>query len=349
MPFPNVPLDALENFGLDEIDANTFRSKKTLPKPNPGSTGVYGGALAGQAILAAMKTAPGYIPNSLHSSFLRPTSDQLEVEWKVESISQGRNFCSRQVKATQNGKLTYLANISLTKKNSHRNANREYDEYKKKVAASVEETLSGDNNDDDDDEDDDDEPEVLRPFEFQTPYPKMLTDNPPESLQVDTRQNDILVYHKNPPEIYDLSLTPQEEQLQISERKVSWYAQWGAKEGELNKPVLNVDSPEMQFLGLAYISDSFLLLILARVIRLKSVDLSFLVHYWSVSLDHTVYFHDDDFDSTKWMGFSMRAMRCINGRVLLEVEIYNEKGFHVATAVQEGLIKFDSLKEEMKL
>lgn len=351
MPYPNVPIDVLQYFGLNEIDAKTFRTKQNLPKPSPLSTGVYGGALVGQAIIAAMKTAPGYTPNSLNSSFLRPTSDKLEVEWQVETISQGRNFCTRQVKAMQNGKFTYLANISLSKKNSHINAKTEYEEYKKKLAALAEEKLARGNEDEDEDEDDDDDdvPEVLKPFEFQTPYPKLLSDNPPESLEVDTRQNDILVYHKNPKEMYDLSLTPHEELLQIAERKVSWYAQLGIKEGEINRPVLNGDSPEMQFFGLSYISDSFLLLLLARVIRIKSVNLSSLIHYWSVSLEHTVYFHDDDFDCTKWMGFSMRAMRLINGRVLLEAEVYNDKGFHVATVMQEGLIKFDSLKEEMKL
>lgn len=346
MKFPNEPLDAQECFGVDEIGPNAFRSKNTMPKPSPASTGAYGGALAGQAVLVAMKTAPGYLPNSLHSNFLRPTSGNKLVDWTVENISQGRNFCSRQVRALQEGKVTYMANISLTKKNSHEEATKEYEDYKKSAGNKV--NNKDKDNDDDDDDDDDEVSEVIKPFEFQTPYPEWLNQHSPETLEVDRRQNQILVYHKVPPQMFDLSLTPEEDKLQMGERRVAWYAQWGANEEDLKQKVFNVE-PEMRYPGLAYISDSLFLLILARTFRLKSVDLTHLVHYWSVSLDHTIFFHDDDFDSTKWMGFAMRTMRLINGRVLLELEIYNDKKVHVASVVQEGLIRVDHLKEDLKL
>lgn len=58
---------------------------------------------------------------------------------------------------------------------------------------------------------------------------------------------------------------------------------------------------------------------------------------FDVSLDHTIYFHDDDLDATKWVGISMRPTRSEHGRTLMICDLYNDKGKQVATVVQERL------------
>ena len=58
---------------------------------------------------------------------------------------------------------------------------------------------------------------------------------------------------------------------------------------------------------------------------------------FDVSLDHTIYFHDDDLDATKWVGISMRPTRSEHGRTLMACDLFNNKGKHVASVVQERL------------
>ena len=58
---------------------------------------------------------------------------------------------------------------------------------------------------------------------------------------------------------------------------------------------------------------------------------------FDVSLDHTIYFHDDDLDGTKWVGVSMRPGRSEHGRTMMACDLYNEKGKQIATVVQERL------------
>ena len=94
---------------------------KPLVKPHPTVRGVFGGNLAGQALLVAMKTCdPEFSPHSLHSYFIRAGSDTIPVEWDVQVVSDGNSFCNRSVKGIQNGVVIYIASISLTRRNSYK-------------------------------------------------------------------------------------------------------------------------------------------------------------------------------------------------------------------------------------
>lgn len=58
---------------------------------------------------------------------------------------------------------------------------------------------------------------------------------------------------------------------------------------------------------------------------------------FNASLDHSVYFHDDDFDVTKWCTTFMKVSRICNDRALIKAEIYSNNGLHIASIVQERL------------
>lgn len=60
---------------------------------------------------------------------------------------------------------------------------------------------------------------------------------------------------------------------------------------------------------------------------------------FNVSLDHSVYFHDDDIDPTHWTAVSFKTTRLSHDRALLVCELYNDKNVQVATVVQERLFK----------
>ncbi|GBL48591.1 acyl-CoA thioesterase II [Candidozyma auris] len=321
-------------------DTHVFVSNHRLTKPSKKSKGVYGGNLAGQALLAAIRTAPeGFTPHSLHSHFVKSVSDQHRVKWTVEEISNGKTFCNRSVKAWQDKQIRYIANISLTRKNCFRQSEREYYEYeerqeqKKKEAAARGEEY---------DPDDDGEPIKSKPFSFQTPLPRWLLEERREDMAVDKRSANRYIYHKIPHQFVSLEDTKYEDKVPVTERKMSFFVRLG--DGNLK-----IKDSAFQFVGLGVLSDSLFLTRLARVLRISTVNLNQTGHYFSVSLDHIIYFHDSDFDCTQWVAFGFKAVRLINNRVLLEAEMYNEAGQHVATIIQEGLVHFNGLEKQAHL
>ncbi|PVH17958.1 acyl-CoA thioesterase II [Candidozyma duobushaemuli] len=309
--------DFEEALGIKEVrpegDIHVFISNHKLTKPQKNSKGVYGGNLAGQALLAAIKTAPeGFTPHSLHSHFVKSVSDQQKVKWTVEEVSNGKTFCNRSVKAWQDKSIRYIANISLTRTNSFKQAEREYYDYeerqeklKKEAAARGEEY---------DPESEDAEPMKLKPY----------------------------IYHKIPHQFVSLEDTKYEDHVPVTERKMSFFVRLG--DGSLK-----IKDPAFQFVGLGVLSDSLFLTRLARVLRISTVNLNKTGHYFSVSLDHVIYFHDSEFDCTQWVAFGFKAVRLTNNRVLLEAEMYNEAGQHVATIIQEGLVHFNGLEKSAHL
>lgn len=326
--------------GRPEGDAHVFVLNHTLTKPQKRSKGVYGGNLAGQALLAAIKTVPeGFTPHSLHSHFVKSVSDQHRVKWTVEEVSNGKTFCNRSVKAWQNKSIRYIANVSLTRNNSFKQAEREYYDYEERIAKRKQEAAA---RGEEFDPDDDDEPVKLKPFSFQTPFPRWLQEERREDMMVDKKSANRYIYHKIPHQFVSLEDTKYEDRVPVTERKMSFFVRLG--DGDLK-----IKDPAFQFVGLGVLSDSLFLTRLARILRISSVDLNRAGHYFSVSLDHVIYFHDSEFDCTKWVGFGYKAVRLTNNRTLLEAEMYNEAGQHVATIIQEGLVHFNGLEKEVHL
>lgn len=72
----------------------------------PGGVGrVYGGQVIGQALMAANKTVPESRPvHSLHAYFMRPGSEDHEIDYRVEADMDGGSFSNRRVVAWQQGK-----------------------------------------------------------------------------------------------------------------------------------------------------------------------------------------------------------------------------------------------------
>lgn len=322
-----MTLDVEFDLGIKKIGDNKWVGNKPLEKPNPLSRGAYGGNIAGQALLVAIKLAPeGFTPHSLHSLFTKAVDDTTPVVWEADEIHNGKSFCSRTVKALQDGTIKYLANVLLTKRNSFNEAKNLYDEWTRNHKEG----------------DEDDDPPSLKPFRFFVPYPEWLKNHSPELLEVlDFGCNNAVC--KISPEFVSLDLTKDEDQARSSDRRQACYLQWG-NDGEVK-----FTDPAFQFVGLGILLDSIFLTRIARVLRIPHLDHSQRLQYVSLSLDHVIYFHDADFDSTKWMGFAFKATRIANGRVLLEGELYNLDGRQVATVFQEGLVYFNGFEEGAKL
>src|ERR1700761_6356907 len=89
---------------LEQVEVNLFRGrspKETLQR-------VFGGQVAGQALVAAGRTAPPERPvHSLHAYFIRPGDPTVPLIYSVEPVRDGRSFTTRRVSAIQHGKTIF--------------------------------------------------------------------------------------------------------------------------------------------------------------------------------------------------------------------------------------------------
>ena len=76
---------------------------------------IFGGQVAGQALMAAGRTVPAERGvHSLHSYFLRPGDPYEEIRYAVDRIRDGRSFTTRRVVAWQERKGEDVAIFALT-------------------------------------------------------------------------------------------------------------------------------------------------------------------------------------------------------------------------------------------
>jgi len=81
----------------------------------PGGIGrVFGGQVVGQAIMAASKTVAEDRPiHSLHCYFMRPASEDHEIDYAVDADMDGKAFSNRRVVARQQGKVLFNMTASF--------------------------------------------------------------------------------------------------------------------------------------------------------------------------------------------------------------------------------------------
>ncbi|VDL80805.1 unnamed protein product [Nippostrongylus brasiliensis] len=100
---------------LEKIDKNLFLARHLLKGRNSLPV-VYGGQVIGQALSAATATVgSGFLPNSLHSYFVQSGNVDMPILYMVDRIRDGRSFCTRLVKAVQNGNAILTVQISFHK------------------------------------------------------------------------------------------------------------------------------------------------------------------------------------------------------------------------------------------
>ena len=96
---------------LEEREPDVFVGQT----PSTERQRIFGGQVAGQAIMAAGRTVdPARGVHSLHSYFLRPGDPAAEIRYAVDRIRDGRSFTTRRVVAWQMRKGEEVAIFALT-------------------------------------------------------------------------------------------------------------------------------------------------------------------------------------------------------------------------------------------
>jgi len=104
-------LDDLVNLlDLEAIEVNIFRGVS----PDENRQRVFGGQVAGQALVAATRTVElGRYVHSLHAYFLRPGDPTVPILYEVDRIRDGKSFTTRRVVAIQHGKAIFNLQASF--------------------------------------------------------------------------------------------------------------------------------------------------------------------------------------------------------------------------------------------
>lgn len=291
-----------------------FEGILKLYKPSHNSRGVFGGNLCAQALVVAMETAPvNFVPHLLHLYFVLAGCDETKCSYTVERLSDGKVFCNRLIKVTQSGELKYVVMVSLTNKNLTHETRRRY-----------EQTKSG-----------------QLGFEFQTPVNLTFYKYSLDELET-IKDYDFsgLLEHKFPPNFCDHQVDIDEHKKTAAERDLLFWIRCNDERPHDSK---------YRYAGFGLISDLIYLTSLLRILHLPAHDdPRFPIgptggknnHFFSVLLDHAVYFHDDDFDPTDWTFVNFKTPRFSNNRVYIQAGYYNRQGKLFALVVQEGLVLF---------
>jgi len=101
----------IELLDLEELEVNIFRGRS----PQENRQRVFGGQVAGQALVAAGRTVEDRVVHSLHAYFLRPGDPTIPILYEVDRIRDGRSFTTRRVVAIQRGRAIFHLSASFQK------------------------------------------------------------------------------------------------------------------------------------------------------------------------------------------------------------------------------------------
>src|SRR5947209_15682463 len=103
--------DLIALLDLEAIEVNIFRGVS----PDVNVQRVFGGQVAGQALVAAARTVEpehGHV-HSLHAYFLRPGDPSIPIIYEVDRTRDGRSFTTRRVVAVQHGRAIFTLSASF--------------------------------------------------------------------------------------------------------------------------------------------------------------------------------------------------------------------------------------------
>ncbi|HYN93827.1 MAG TPA: acyl-CoA thioesterase II [Pilimelia sp.] len=274
-------LDVLD---LDQLGETVFRGMS----PPVGPQRVYGGQVAGQALVAAGRTVdPSRHVHSLHGYFVRPGDPVEPIEYRVEKIRDGRSFSVRRSVALQHDRAIFFMSASF-----HRD-----EEGLDHHAAAPADVPPPD--------------EVPTMAERLARYPDRLGIWSLIPRPIDVR------YVGEPGWV-----APGDRPAEPSQRV------WMRIDGTLP------DDPLLHACALTYASD---LTLLDSVLSVHG-------EVWGpggvvgASLDHAVWFHRR-MRADEWFLYDSGSPSASGARGLAAGRIFSRDGRHLATAVQEGLLR----------
>ncbi len=274
----------LEILDLKQVDAATF----TGDSPQTGAQRVFGGQVAGQALIAAGRTVdPTRNVHSLHGYFVRPGDPTEPITFHVETIRDGRSFSVRRSTAKQHGKTIFFMSASFQL---------------------LEEGL-----------------DHHEPAPVGVPDPEDV----PTMRDWVTRYPSRRAAFNASPQAVDVRYIGQPGWVPPGDRDADPQQRvWMRVDGKLP------DDPLIHACALTYASD----------LSLLDAVLSYHGEVWGpggvvgASLDHALWFHRT-FRADEWFLYDSASPSASGARGLANGRMFTRDGRHIASAVQEGLLR----------
>jgi acyl-CoA thioesterase-2 len=274
---------------LERIEDDIFRGVSPAESP----VRVFGGQVAGQALIAAGRTVPEERRvHSLHAYFIRPGDPRIPIVYEVDRIRDGRSFTTRRVTAIQRGKAIFALSASF-----------QVEEQGIEHASAM--------------------PDVPSPTSLPTYGERAATAQLKLSGRLATTPRPIDLRYVTEPAWLSRSTGPSDGRHRV----------WMRADGVLP------DDQLLHVCVLTYCSDMTLLdAVLAR----HGV-------YWGLddvsgaSLDHALWFHRP-FRADEWLLYDCASPSASGARGLATGQFFTQSGVHVATVVQEGLLRVNPVQ-----
>ncbi|HEX8347744.1 MAG TPA: acyl-CoA thioesterase II [Actinoplanes sp.] len=274
----------LEVLDLESTGPSAFRGLS----PQVGAQRVFGGQVAGQALVAAGRTVdPQRFVHSLHGYFVRPGDPAVPLEYRVENVRDGRSFSVRRSVAFQHDKPIFFLSASFQV---------------------VEEGL-----------------DHHAPAPLGIPGP----DDVPTMAQRMAEYPERLAAYSRAPQAVDVRYVGEPGWVRPGDRPAAEFQRvWMRIAGKLP------DDPLIHACALAYASD---LTLLDSVLSVHG-------EVWGpggvigASLDHALWFHRP-FRADEWFLYDCTSPSASGSRGLATGRMFTQDGRHIASAVQEGLLR----------
>ncbi|RCK54957.1 Peroxisomal acyl-coenzyme A thioester hydrolase 1 [Candida viswanathii] len=269
-----------------------------------GIPGAYGGDTLVQGVNAAWDKKD-FQPHSVHSYFVKPATNKSILRWEVIKISDGRSFANRLVSGyqTHNNALVFTMQISFAK----------YNDEVVKVAEYNKLLETGDK---------------IRSIPFvikKAPNEKYFKfkDNLGDLRYIEHTNGNIATAMLE--DLFEYATEMNHDTLGNQE--------FGIFMKVLDNYSLGSDYTKQSYLGLAFLSDAIWTSVISRALGLPFG--SYHRQFFGVSMDHSMYFHDANFDSTEWIFLDFRFVNLKNDRLLGVANFYTLEGKLISTLIQE--------------
>lgn len=265
---------------LEKIEENIFRGVSPAHSP----VRVFGGQVAGQALVAAGRTVPEERKvHSLHAYFIRGGDPSVPIVYEVDRIRDGRSFTTRRVVGIQHGKAIFSLSASFQKDEG---------------GIEHSETM----------------PDVADPESLPT---------------LQERAEGYFMGHLDRPRPIDLRYV----------NDPPWVTRKSGDRPARNQVWMRADGklPDQQLLHVCVLTYASDMTLLDSVLARHGV-------YWDLdkvlgaSLDHALWFHRP-FRADEWFLYDSASPTASGARGLATGRFFAADGTHIATVVQEGLLR----------
>lgn len=312
---------------LSRISRSKFITKYEPAAP-VGARGTFGGTLMAQSLLASLNTVPlHFIPTSFHCYFVSSGDPKTPITYDVEEMRKGKNFIHTQIKAYQYNKLVFTAMVLYS---LQKDSNYDSLHHLKKVRGI------------------DPVPNESKYQDSASLFKENVVDHREKFSKIASRFSDDEhlkkhwhSFEEQPMQYYfPKDFFHSQQKTNLLDYYVKIRSNPIIKEESIQHPtdalITPMNDSRYNYVAFTYLSDSYLLLTLPYFNNLPLFS-----HKFSVSLDHSIYFHQLPMVND-WIYLQIKNSRSHWDRHLLQGEYFNaESGQIIASVSQEGLVAYD--------